>query len=78
MIYFLIKIGVIGLKVFKPDFCTKYCKEIDNWEAFNQKILKSPNSISKYGAQLNKMGFKSFLDDLMTKVIFPLVIFFGC
>jgi hypothetical protein len=65
--------GVFNFKAFKPDFCQKFAEEIDNWEDHNRKLLISPNSISRYGAQLNKMGFKELLDDIMTKIIHPLV-----
>jgi hypothetical protein len=66
-------IGVFSLRCFTREFCQKFCQELDNLEKCQPKKMKSMNNMSKYGAQLNRLGFKVFLDNLLAKVINPLV-----
>eukprot|EP00026_Physarum_polycephalum_P008552 Phypoly_transcript_08640.p1 GENE.Phypoly_transcript_08640~~Phypoly_transcript_08640.p1 ORF type:complete len:470 (+),score=70.41 Phypoly_transcript_08640:86-1411(+) len=57
-------------KMFNSEFCTKMIEEIKNFEKSGMPITR-PNSMNRYGAVLDEIGFGAMMDNLMNKYISP-------
>jgi len=63
--------GVFTFNCLKPDFCKQFIEELDHLEK-NGVSLKRPNSMNRYGAILNPLGFDHFIGGLLKQYIVPL------
>jgi hypothetical protein len=63
--------GVFKFRCFKHDFCTKLIEELDHLERSGVEMAR-PNSMNRYGAILDKCGFKSLMDEICSRIIAPI------
>jgi len=61
---------VYAFQMFTPDFCRQMIEEIENFEKSGLDITR-PNSMNRYGAVLDEVGFEKMMDVLMHNYISP-------
>jgi hypothetical protein len=63
--------GVFKFACLRRDFCARLIQELDHLERSGVEMAR-PNSMNRYGAILDKCGFKNLMDDICARIISPI------
>jgi len=63
--------GIYSFDLFRPEFCTMFLDELDNYYASGLPIRR-PNSMNNYGIIVNEIGLKGMMTRLQQEVLWPI------